>query len=214
MTNARLISAPAVEPVSLADFLAHIRIEPGVEDDDCQQKLTAATRIIEQATGRLRLLKSTWEWTLEEWPCDEDIDLPIPQVQSVSSITYMDSGGTTHTLSASDYRLVNGYDPTTCAEQVTGLACVTLKSGKYWPTSILERGEPITVTFVAGWNYVDGSGNPIDVVPSALKTAILLQAGHLYRNREAITLGVTQTQSLDLVRGVEYHIAPYRVYEF
>jgi len=46
-------------------------------------------------------------------------------------------------------------------------------------------------------------------LPAAVSAAILLMAGHLYANREAV---VTGTISTDLPLSVQFLIAPYRVW--
>lgn len=199
-----LTVAPTVEPVDLAYFRTHARLGSGLDAEveaDAQAKLTSATRMIEQECGRLRLITSTWEYRLPAFP-DGPIILPLPQVQSVTSIIYADSAGAPHTVSSSVYQLIGKYD-TAVPTQVTASACVLPKYGQVWPTDSLETGEPIVITFVAG--FVDANA-----VPEDLKAAIVLQAAHLWRNREAVTVGNTAVVSQPLARAVADLIGPYK----
>jgi uncharacterized phiE125 gp8 family phage protein len=55
-------------------------------------------------------------------------------------------------------------------------------AGKWWPATACYNYGAVQVTFVAGY------GNAA-AVPADLKAAIKLLVGHLYENREAVTLG-------------------------
>lgn len=203
-----LITKHSEEPVDLGYFIDHASIAVGQDDADAQAKLIAATRMIEHESGRLRLLQSTWDFRLECFPCRDYIDLPLPQVSSISYIKFTDSAAVLNTMPSADYHLVGGYapgdpDPTDADDQVTYGARVYLRYGRSWPSASLETGEPVVVRFVAGWR---ASQN----VPEDLKAAICLQGAHLYRNREAVTVGNTAVESRVLARGVPDLIAGYR----
>jgi uncharacterized phiE125 gp8 family phage protein len=204
----------ATLPVSLQYLLNHSRVDAGLDDDDVEAKLKAATRVIERATGRLRLIQSTWEYSLRGFPCNGCIEFPIPQVSSISWIKYVDSSGTTQTVDASTYHLVGGYSPDVLPAQVTFEARAVLRYSRVWPQAALETGEPVTIRFVAGWSATDSNNVSIDVVPEDLKVAIVLHAQHLRRNREAVTTGRTDVMSAPLARGVDHHIAGYSIARF
>lgn len=147
---------------------------------------------------------------MECFPDENYFELPIAQVQSIASITYMDSSGTTWTMPAADYHLAGGYspvepdaDPHDVNGQVTFGARVYLKYARVWPNATLETGEPISVRFVAGWKSPEN-------VPEDLRLAICLEAAHLYRNRESVTVGNSAVESKPLSRGVEDLIVNYR----
>jgi hypothetical protein len=70
------------------------------------------------------------------------IDLPYPPVQSVSSITYVDTAGTTQTLASTVYTLYNNGD----------YAYIDLAYNQQWPTTQALIDEPITVTYVHGFS--------------------------------------------------------------
>lgn len=197
---------PTEEPVDLAYFLRRVRVVSGTEDADCQAILLGAIRSVEQECGRDRLLQSTWEYRIPYF-YSGCIQLPLPQVSSISHIKYTDSDGVLQTVSGTDYQLVGDYSTATDDQKaaVLGRPWVVLKYSKQWPTATLETGLPVVITFVAGWADAD-------FVPEDLKLAICLQGGHFYRNREAVTVGRDQINSNALARGVEALIGPYKVW--
>lgn len=205
--NPRLVKRPAHDPVDLDTFLRHAKLDVAEADVvDCQLKLAAAIGIIQDRTGRDRLIESTWELPLLCFPGCDYIELPIPQVQSVSAITYQPQGLEPLTMPASDYILIGNYSPVPDEEdegqndQTTLTAYVVLKNGKYWPSVTLEAGWPVTLTFIAGWRHPRN-------VPAPLKAAICMRARHLYMNRESVTIG---DHSRELVYGEDDALRPYR----
>lgn len=201
------------DPVlTFREFLMHTRMDSDdASDVDSEKKLKAAIRKIEHETGRA-LLESTWEWSFERFPCAGEagdrprkwiyLELPKMQVQSVSSIVYTNSAGVTSTFASSRYQLVGGYSKLANPTQVTYSARIALKYNEQWPVEPLQWGEPVVVTFVCGWD-VPAS------VPDDLKNAIMLEAAHLLRDRESITVDRLALQSVPLARGVESLISPY-----
>ncbi len=103
----------------------------------------------------------TWPYPLPSvwraWP--PYFELPIRNLISVTSITYVDEAGVTQTWSNTNY-VVSG---------VGGIGMITLKSGSNWPT-LGDVPEPVTIRFVVGYS----------TVPEAIKQAVLLKAGDMY----------------------------------
>ncbi len=65
--TAALITAPALEPVSLADAKAHLRLD----SDDDDQLITAAivaARVHVEALTRRLLIEQGWRVYLDQWP--------------------------------------------------------------------------------------------------------------------------------------------------
>lgn len=189
-------SAPATTPVSLAEAKAHLRVSSDAEDDLITALIQAATDRVDGRNGitNRALVTQTWEYTLDEFPVSDSayIILPLPPVQSISLITYIDSEGAEQTLSSDTYNLDNTIDP----------ARVYLSYNQSWPsTQGIENA--VTVTFVCGY------GSASDV-PGALKQAILLTVGHLYTNRE----NVAHSETYEVPQTAEYLIDPYRVVRF
>lgn len=154
-----LVAAPAETPVSLTEAKAHVRVDGTDEDALLTMYLDAAVAHLDGAEGVLGrcMVTQTWDYTTDTFPKA----LPLPALQSVTSITYRDADGAEQTLAAEDY-MVSG--------QV-----LTYPDG---PPATDGYPGAVTVRFVAGY------GDATDV-PAALKAAILLYVGDLYANREA-----------------------------
>lgn len=189
-----MVTAPSVEPVSLADAKTHLRVSVS-DDDDLITALIATARQWAEAFTRRALITQVWDLFLAEWPEDDEFEIPLPPLQSVTSVTYKDTDGNSSTFSSDDYIVDTDSEP----------GRVVLAYGESWPSTSLYPSNPITVRFTAGY------GDAATDVPEAIRQAILLLVGHLYENREG-TIGVGNMQVLPL--GVEALLWPYRVLEF
>ncbi len=184
-----LVTAPAAEPVSLAEAKAHLRVDI-TEDDSLITALITAARQHAEAITRRQLVTATWDLTLDGWPDGDTILMPLPPLQGVTSITYKDSGETVYALLATDYIVDKAEEP----------GRIVLAYGKTWPSAALYPAAAITVRFTAG--YGDAAA-----VPQAIKQAILLLVAHWYENREATIGGAIQRE---IPFAVEALLWPYR----
>ncbi|MBN50034.1 MAG: hypothetical protein CMN85_10870 [Spongiibacteraceae bacterium] len=181
------VEAPAEEPVTTAEAKDHARIDIS-DDDTLVDAMVESVRLhTEDFLGRA-LVTQTLSLQLDRFP--EVIELPRPPLQSVSSITYVDADGATQTLAASKYRVDNKSAP----------ARVTPAWGEVWPSTRAVTGA-VTVQFVAGY------GAAADV-PQRIKHAILMAFGHLYENREDVSVGV---QGHKLPQNSQWLLWPLRV---
>ena len=160
---------PTIEPVTLAEMKLHLRVDEIDEDTLIESLITAARESAETFTWR-QFITATYELTLDTFP--GVIYLPRPILQSVTSITYVDSDSAEQTVDEDTYVVKT--------DSVIGE--VYPAYGESWPTC---RGftDDITVTFK------DGYGDAASDVPDSLKAAIRLFVGHLYENREATVVG-------------------------
>ena len=90
--QAYLVAGPAVEPVSLADAKAHLRLD-GPDENDLVLGLVRAARVSVEAATRLRLVDQTWRVVLDSWPSDGVVALPLAPVRSVSALRIASPGG-------------------------------------------------------------------------------------------------------------------------
>lgn len=194
-----LITASTEPAVSLSELQAHLRTSSPEEAGDLQLKLDAAIRYIETETGRC-LVTSTWEEFLPQWPCQHYIELPLGNLQSVTSIKYTDSTGAVITMSAGDYKVQRTWSAAN-GQNDAGIGRVYLAYGATWPSATLDTGEPIVIRFVCGWDAAS--------VPLPIKQAILMLASHWYRNRDAVIAGSSGNVSAELALGVERLISVY-----
>ena len=104
----KLVTAPAAEPVSLAQAKTFLRIDSTADDDAVTRAITAARRYAEIYL-RLLLLPQSWSYSLAN-PCDTALHLPVGPAQAITSITQTSELGTTTTMDPSTYRLsVDGF---------------------------------------------------------------------------------------------------------
>ncbi len=189
-------SEPSVEPVSLEEAKLHARVD-GDSDDAVLSAFVTAARIWAEDFCRRSFLSSTWELCLDEFPgCDEEICLERPKIISVSSIAYIDTGGTTQTLSSSLYRV----DAKSTPGRITPIA------GQVWPATQCDTTNTVTVTFTAGYGTTAAS------VPQPIRTAIAILASHLFENREQVNIGniVNTIPMIGNLSTVESLLWPYR----
>ena len=118
----RLVTAPASEPVTLAQAKTFLRVEHTADDEAITRAITVARQAAEQYL-RTALLSQTWDYSVAN-PAPTKIHLPFGPAQSISSITLTTEAGATSTMNTANYRLsVSGFsvlfDPPVCIEKMT-----------------------------------------------------------------------------------------------
>lgn len=149
-----LITPPTEEPVSLAAFKEHIKVDGADEDAGLAGFLLAARRTIE-ARYNLALIAQGWRLTLDAAPAE--VALPLSPVLSIDAVGIV-RGGVTETLPSSAYEAVTGARPQ-----------VRLKAS--WPDAGL------VIAFTAGWASAAA-------LPEELKLAVKTLAAHFHERRE------------------------------
>lgn len=168
--SSALTTPPVVEPVSLAEFKSHARIDHNHEDGKIGKYITAARRMLEADTRRA-LCTQTWTMRLDYMPAY--ILLDRCPVQSVTSITYYDANNTLQTLSTSVYESDVYSEP----------ALIRPSFGAVWPI-VYDRLNAVSVVFVAGYSS-------LSLVPEEAKQAISMLAAHWYAVGEAVAENLT-----------------------
>jgi uncharacterized phiE125 gp8 family phage protein len=185
--------APASEPVSLVEAKLHLRVD--ISDDDAYiTGLITAARIYFEATARRALISQTWRLSLDAWPCSDEIALPRPPLQSVTSIIYKDDVGAQTTLASASYIVDTDSEP----------GRVVLAYGESWPSGVLYPANPIQITYVAGY------GDEGSDVPEQVRQAIKLLVSHWYENREPVVASGAVPKAIPL--GVDSLIWLNRAY--
>jgi len=115
------VTGPAAEPVTSAEIKASARIDGTEFDTQIAILITAFRQQAEHQQGR-RLITQTVELILDAFPDEEEIDLLLPDAQSIMSIKYLDTAGTEQTLSGTVYALDVDSTPSR----------VLLKYGQQW----------------------------------------------------------------------------------
>src|SRR5690606_14420890 len=143
----------------------------GTDEDTLITGLIAAAReTVETFAGRA-LITQTWELVLDDWPDSDTIKLPRPPLQSVTSVTYVDEAGVSHTLSSASYIVDTDSEP----------GRLVLKAGESWPSETLQAANGVRVRYAAGYGAAAA-------VPEKFKLAVKLLAVHWYENREPVAM--------------------------
>jgi len=198
-----LATAPAAEPVTLAEAKTHCRVDTADDNTYLTTLITVARKHVESVTNRA-LVTQTWDWYFDDFPVSplSWIEVPKPPLQSVTHVKYTDSDSVLQTWSSASYDVDT--------DSLQGRIYPVYNGD--WPTGVRDHPKACTVRFVAG--YADSGASPIDLadnVPVELKQAILLLIGHLYENRESTSQAVV---IMDVPMGFDALVAPYRVFRF
>ena len=179
------VTAPSIEPVTLTEAKAHLRVD-FTDDDALIAALIVAARLHAEMLTARSFITTRWKLILDCFPGPSLIGVPYGEAfslpghaillpkspaASVTNIQYLDMGSALQTMPNTDY--------------VADLACeparITPVFGKIWPVSLPQIGA-VSVTFDAGY------GATADTVPEGIKSWIKLRVGSLYEHREGVAL--------------------------
>ena len=189
-----LITAPAVEPLTLAEAKLYLRVDSTTENSLITGMIVSARQMVETYTRRA-LATQTWDFRYP-WFMDTRRPLIVPKapLQSVTSVTYLDEDGNSQTLGASNYAV------RTFSGAVAGRGYVELKDDVSLPSVYTDAIMPVTVRAVCGY------GVAVDV-PDGLKMAIYLMLGDLYEQRQETMMSVSSKTKTT----TERLMSPYRL---
>ena len=184
--RSKVTTAPAIEPVTLTELKASLRVTSTAEDTLLSQYITDARLLVERITGR-KLINQTitsyytdfngssvnsawWSGTrvMHESVLYErqKIELEFAPVQSLTSLSQVEDDNSETVVASTEYYLDN-YD-----DDMRSIIR---------PVSVLTAGSRNENNLKAV--YVAGYGALASDVPSALRRAIIVLAGQLYVNR-------------------------------
>lgn len=184
-----LTTPPTVEPLTLADVTAHLRIDADDASQDTTIKLLmlAARRYAETYTGR-SLMTQKWQAVMDSFPgwhplvgapwnayapvpawnhyqAEQLIKLSRGPVQSIDSIKYIDTNGTLQTLDPATYV----FDASDLVQRVAPAF------GSVWPVTQRQIAA-VQVNFTAGVS------DPT-LVPPTIATWMLARIATAYEHR-------------------------------
>jgi uncharacterized phiE125 gp8 family phage protein len=184
-----MTSGPALEPVTVAEAKAHLRVDSAAEDVLIASLILTSRLHIEAALG-LALITQGWTLLLDRWPAGATVVLPLRPVQAITSARVLAVDGTPTTLAASDYIL-----------EGLGVPPRLVRTGLVW----LQPGRAaagIEIAFTAGF------GSAATDVPAPIRQALLMLVAHWYEHREPIEIGSAATA---IPAPVSELLLPYRV---
>jgi uncharacterized phiE125 gp8 family phage protein len=176
-----IVSAPEVEPITLAEARTYCRIDADLTDEDelLGQLITIAREKIEGETSRA-FAPQTLRATFDGFPPRSGIlQLPRFPLVGVTSVVYDDASGEEQTFSASLYSVVTSSMP-------GAIYC----PGS-WP-SVRPGPGSVRITFTAGNSLPptgegegEGEGEAWagELIPQRARLAMLYLVNHFYENR-------------------------------
>lgn len=165
-----LLAGPAAEPVTLAEAKAFLRVDDSAEDAFITTLITAARLHVEGTTGRA-LIAQTWRVSLDDWPANREVQLPIGPMVSLTSVTVFDADGV-----GTDLSLVQ-FQPETNA----------VPARVFLPSTI--DGQPVMRDRAAiQIDYVAGYGTDPEDVPMDIRQAVLSLIGYWFEHRDAVVI--------------------------
>ena len=180
-----LVTAPASEPVSLAEAKAHLCVVHGDDDQLIASLITAARRLVEVRTG-LCLIAQEWLCLRDGWPEDGVIELPATPLLAVEEIGVFGEDDTKAVIDPAHYIVDAPSRPPR----------VMLRGSRLWPRpGRAVNGIGIRIT--AGFGPQDAD------VPQPLRRAVLLLVAHFFAQRGEEAGG-------GLPVGLDALLAPYR----
>jgi uncharacterized phiE125 gp8 family phage protein len=171
-------TGPSVEPVTLAEAKAHLRVDTSDDDAYIGTLITAAREWVEEYLDRT-LVHTQWVMRFDRFPVDStsDIELPRPPVVSSGTATsvtvaYTLEDGTTATYSTNLFRVDRASTP----------GAVQTNYAQTWPPH-RQDDNSVSVTWWAGYGPSGTS------VPAAIRHAMLMLVGHWYEFRSSVLTG-------------------------
>lgn len=194
-----LVTPPSAPVLSLDEAREHLRVDawgspPSSPDDALIERMErAAVAEVDGWNGWLgrALVTQVWQLALDTFPTANGarIWLPLPPLQSVASVTYIDTTGQTQVLDPEAYRVVSDVEP----------GFVEPASGA-WPATGIGRSA-VRVRFTCG--YGDDGG----AVPELIRNYIAIRLGHFYDHREPFIAGAQISE----VPHVRHSLENYRM---
>ena len=207
MTRLVLTTVPAVEPLTASEAKARLNLS-SADDTVINALIKAARQELDGWGGWLGRALISQTWTMYLGGFSDCIAVPLPPVQSIASIKYIDPDGVEQTLGTGVYQLMPG-NPVT----------IVRKFDQAWP-DVRQQDDAVRVAFVAGYGAAGSD------VPENIRSAICLRVASLYPLMErnlfvsedtvegvgTVKYTVSQNAGGIMDKAIESLLSPYRVW--
>ncbi len=166
-----LYTAPASEPLTLAEVHKQLNLEHALDDVFLTGLISAARTHLEKECWR-GFVTQTWEMVLSAFPADgnlpierQGIELKKGNLVSVTSVKYIDEAGVQQTLAVNTDYVVDTVNLPGRVRRAYGVS---------WPGHRLQW-DAVRIQYVVGWSVAN--------VPTPLKQAMLMLVSQMYEIR-------------------------------
>lgn len=196
MSGLKLITPPAIEPVSLAEVKAHLRLDTAADDALLQSLIVTARSVAESWLGRA-LIAQGWREVRDEAPRRPYLTLSKSPLLSVSAVRVYDGSDVATLLDSGVYFVDTASQP----------GRLMLRSSGPWP-EVGRSAAGLEVDYLAGYGATAAD------VPAPIRQGMLAHIAYLYTQRGDMlgsdgALQVDQAASVPSLTLALY--APYRV---
>ena len=155
----RVVTPPAIEPVTLTELKAHLRITHDDEDSILATYLKAARMYAETTLCWRAFIEQELELVTDRFP--RAFQLPRPPLQGVTSITYRIEDGTVETVDPANYIVDTESEPGRVIPAVD----------ETWPTDTLFPLNAVRARYTAGYPTYYGTVSTVDTTRAVERTA-------------------------------------------
>lgn len=175
------LSQPSGLFVSLDDVKLQASIDFTDDDALLLAYIKAATRLVEDRTGRT-LLPIDLEWRGESWY--DPLSIPVNPLRAITEVVYLDADNAEVALDAGDWYAV----------ELSDVVDVRFTDDFLWPTLSDRANNPVRVRLEAGYDDAAASGSgddpALDQDPMD-RLIVMMLVAHWYQSREPVALGMT-----------------------
>lgn len=182
----KVTTGPASEPISLTEAKTYLKVDNTTDNDLITALIQAARESCEKYL-QMALISQTITERFNGF-YNYGLRLSISPLISVTSVSYLDSGGDSQILSTDYYGVADYEKP----------PLIYLKYGQTWPTTYSQQ-DAVSVVYLAG--YANAAA-----VPALIKTAMYMILSEWYNNR--------QDSVRNLPTAAQFFLDQYRIMYF
>jgi uncharacterized phiE125 gp8 family phage protein len=164
----KLITPPAIEPVTLEEACNQCKQSVGVDDVTIRGLIIAARKACEDVQWKA-YTNQTFELSFDLLPA-MPVWLPRPPLVSVVSVKLYDRNNAEIEISLSDLFIDNSSEP----------ARISFNYGKTWPAIELRELSAVKIRYIAG--YGSELNDDLKEKLADVRSAMLLWIAHMYDN--------------------------------
>lgn len=198
--------APQTEPIDLTMVENQTRIGSLSDESAIIDIYIRSIRQRAEAVTRRALITQSYELVLDGFPLGRGaITLPLPPLQSIESITYVDPSSATQTLDPLAYRVIAEMSPT-CPP-----GYIIPAYGLSWPVA-LDDAAVVRIAFTCGYGPLTEGGS--SNVPEGIMHWLLMNVAAAYEGRESQVVASGRLTEIDLTTFADSLLTDYRVRGF